>query len=289
MNRQITYLISGQAHLPYLVVSLWTLRNHYSGPIQVHAWPESFELVSRIAEDKRLGITAHEREPKLRRKDGVGGNSQFLDKIDMTMGLDANVSLYLDADTTINGNLENLFLAAEGYGFCSTQWNDWVTTGPTISKRVGELRSVEGIPNELVELTTQSLWPSVNGGVWAARPSSPVLPLWYEWTKLCGGMFIADEKVLHLMQSKFFAEGELITLRGAFNVSPKHKPQWMYDNQVVIWHYHGDSNVRPAKSQKGVDLWMPIFDECRRLDVGGIDAWWPTVGNRHLIQMGVGT
>ena len=92
-ERQITYLMSGAPHAPYLLVSLYTLRNHWQGDVVVYAWPESFDIVSRIAEDGRLGIQSHIREPKLRKKDGVGGNSQFLDKIDLTQTLDCDVSL----------------------------------------------------------------------------------------------------------------------------------------------------------------------------------------------------
>ena len=109
MKRQVTYLMSGSPHLPYLVVSAYTLRRAgYCGDIHVYAWPESFSFVQDIAKDDKLGIQCFLREPKLRRKDGVGSNSQFIDKIDLTMGLRCDTSLYLDADTEVQGDVTPL-------------------------------------------------------------------------------------------------------------------------------------------------------------------------------------
>jgi len=79
MKQRVVYLMSGEAHLPYLVVSLWTLCKHWDGEIIIHAWPESFDIVKTIVKDRRLKISgAIKREPEYR-----GKNAQFIDKIKM--------------------------------------------------------------------------------------------------------------------------------------------------------------------------------------------------------------
>jgi hypothetical protein len=255
--------------------------------VAVHCWPESLPILEQIAKDPRLHIEYGCREPKLRKKDGVGGNSQFLDKIDLTMGLDCDISLYLDADTTIHGDLTPLLDAAEQHSFVATQWNDWVTTGKMVSGRIRGLLDVPEIPNDLIEMTASTLGPSVNGGVWAAQTSSPVLPLWYRWTLACKGLFISDERVLHLMQHEFpVDEFAVATDKGMWNSSPKHQSQDLPDEKVIVRHYHGDSNVRPDKSEKGFIQWWGIWTECLKLNVGGCADWWESAGNRWMKKLG---
>jgi len=281
MKNQVTYLMSGPAHLPYLVCSLYTLRQHYSGKVEVYAWPESMELVERIGRDRRLAISFHERHPKLRgRDDGIGGNGQFLDKIDLTMSLSCDFSLYLDADTTIHGPLDRLFEVAEKHGFCATQFCGWKTNGGVVRKRLHDLYLVPEIPASYITTITQTDYPSLNGGVWCASPNSAVLPAWYEWTRMCGTQFIADEKVLHLMMIRQ-SLGVLMD-HGKWNCSHKHISPNLKPEDVVVWHYHGDSNVRVGKSPKAFDQWMDIYNTCINNNIGGLREWRGECGNRYL-------
>ena len=286
MKREINYLISGKPHLPYLITSLWTLRNHWHGPVIVQAWEESFDMVERIVQDKRLWngqIRVAKRKPIWR-----GRNDQFMDKIHMAMESNADVVLYLDADTTIHGDLTPLFEHAEKCGFCATQFCAWTTQG-LAGNRIKKLEAFPEIPQDHIQALLQTKdWPSVNGGVWAAKPSSPVLPEWYKWTDVCKkDVFIADEAVLHVCSSVFCPRGEMsILLGGAFNCSPmRYQPKELSDKYVRIWHFHGDSNVRPDKSSKGYELWKPIFDECRQLNIGGINDWYRDVGNKWMNKL----
>jgi len=282
MKREIFYLMSGPAHLPYLVVSLWTLKNHWRGDVIVHAWPESFNLLSIIAADKRLRVSKiYCREPEYR-----GKNSQFLDKMKVAQQSRADVALYLDADTTIHGSLNPLFEMAEDRGFTATQFCDWMTGGKIIRSRVRGLEAFGKIDKTLIDRATQERWPSVNGGVWATPPNSPVLPAWYEWTLAAKKTFIADEKVLHLMMLRFCPDQMTVMCEnGKYNCSPMYQSSKLTDEDVVIRHYHGDCNVRPGKSWKGHDLWMPLFKKCLIEDVGGMDRWIDNVKNKFLRRL----
>ncbi len=280
-KRLITYLMSGPAHLPYLVASLSTLRDWAKdATVQVVAWPESHEVVSRMCGDVRLGVdSVVRREPEYR-----GHCDQFLDKLRLVQSVSGYDSvLYLDADTTVHGPLTPLFEAAERCGFAATQFCDWTMRNGIPRSRVAELLKFPEVPECWVRsaVGTPSL-PSVNGGVWAAVPESAALDSWRRWTEPCLSLFIADERVLHVVVAKYRACGYLGVLNGRYNCSPKYQPAGLPDAEVVIRHYHGDSNVRPDKSPYGWELWAPIWRACLDEDLGGCRDWWRGVGNKWM-------
>lgn len=281
--RRVFYLISHRPHLPYLVCSLHTLRRHWSGPVHVHAWNESISIVEQIARDERLGIVAHHRRPAYR-----GKNDQFLDKIDLarSMASDGGTWLYLDADTTVHGDLSPVLEAAEKTGFAATQWNDWTTQTKTVQRRIRSLLNYD-VDRNLVRQTLEHCWPSVNGGVWAAKPESPVLADWHETTMRAVDTFIADEKVLHLMCVRYNCAGKLsvVGCDGVFNSSPRFRSRRLSEDSVCVWHYHGDSCCRPLKSPEGVDLWWPIYRFCLDQNMGGMQHWRQSVNNRWLDRL----
>jgi len=290
MKRQVVYLMSGQAHLPYLVVSLYTLRKHWPGSVRVFAWPESFDIVKTIAEDTRLAIEVEVHEPKYRarRDEGRrGNNDQFISKIRLFQTLhDIDIGLYLDADSSIHGNLMPLFRAAKQYGFCATRFSSWTTAGSVPRKRIKRLREFEEIDKGCISTVLRIPWPSVNGGVWAARPDSPVLSTWEQWTWAARHIFIADETVLHALLPKYVPEKLMFVWPdGRFNCScnPKWMPEKLGEGDIVVWHYHGDSNVRPDKhGGHAYRRWLPMWMECVEKNIGNVLSWLPNEQNDWL-------
>lgn len=275
--------MSGAAHTPYLLCSLASLRRHWDGPVTVYAWSDSIDIVRRIGQEDSLGIEVVGREPAYR-----GKNGQFADKIALVQELNAgDTVLYLDADTTIHGRLDPLFDAAEVFGFCATRFNEWTSNHGIIRKRLEELRGYSELDKVLLDEVVTHSWPSVNGGVWATNSLSPVLPLWYQWTKVVSvphALFIGDERVLHLLMAKFVPSGEMKVVgnRGEFNSSPHHQSIQLPDESVVVRHYHGDSNVRPAKTTKGFDLWWPQWQSCLAHNIGGCREWEDMINNKWM-------
>lgn len=292
MKRQIVYLISYPAHLPYLVVSLESLRKYWDGEIVVYAWSESSDYVGRIAQDERLGIKAFYYDPSHK-----GRNAQFECKQQVMQNTDCDVGLYLDADTMICKPLDLLFESAEEYGFAATQYCDRYTDWLIIRNRIKRLRAFSEIDNELIEKLLANKWPTVNGGVFACKPSSPVLPLWHEWTKAAREIYIADEVVLHTMMVKFGLSKEMTVVMedGKYNCSTMTylHPQGLRDDYVHVWHFHGDKCVkindkRPHEghwSPKGIGLWWPAFCSAVNRNVGGMKDWWKDVDNKHLMNL----
>ncbi len=277
MNFQIIYLMSGPAHCPYLLVSLMTLRQHYNGPVTVYAWPESYPIVEMIAKDESLNVLAVQDEPEYR-----GKNSQFLRKTQLLQQPKATVQMYLDADTTIHhpDAFHEPCKQAAYYGFCGTQFNNWLSNGRVVRGRVERLIGHAGIDEDAVRHVASHPYPSPNGGVLAARPGSPVLETWEAWTWAARDIFISDEAALHVMQHIFRGQFHMLC-DGWWNAS--HKFWDESRGHPHIYHYHGDSNVRPEKSPKAVKFWMPLWQKCINENLGNCRDW-PSLdcGNKYL-------
>ena len=279
MQRSILYLISGPAHIPYITVSLYTLRNHYDGDIIVYVWPESYEVMKRVGDDSRLRI-----DVRLRKPDYRGRNAQARDKVALLKETHGATNLYLDADTIIQGSLEELFVVAENHGFCVTQFNDWVSNNGHARKRVSALLEIEGIPQSLTWESMNGLHPSVNSGVLATQSNSPVFRDYLHWTDLARErVFIADETVLHAVCRKWEPMNYLHIMRGgAYNQSPITKFRSLPDEQVKIFHGHGDGWARPKKTMEGFNMWWPLYQECLSLNLGSMQEWKNQIGNKYL-------
>jgi len=300
MQESIVYLMSGQAHLPYLAVSLRTLREYWKGMIRVYAWPESFELVKVMSTDDRLGIEAIPHEPAYRaRRDErrQGKNDQFISKLRLVRSLtEIDSVLYLDADTSVHGDLAPLFQSAQQYTFAATRFSSWTTAGGIVQNRIKRLLGLPKIDQGHVKQVLQVPWPSLNGGVFCCSPKSPTLKTWEEWTWEARHVFIADEAVLHVLQPKFLRLGQMyIYPDGRFNCScnPKWAPEGVSKDEIIIWHYHGDSNVRPAKHRgHAYRRWWPMWQQCLVENIGSCREWAPSnkngwLGNRWFEEMEV--
>lgn len=279
MERTVVYLMSYPAHAPYLATSLLTLRRHWSGRVKVFAWRESIDIVRQLCRDKRIEAEAVQVVPSYR-----GKNDQFLHKIELMQQQETGPNLYLDADTLVNGPLTELFSNAQYFGFAATQFCEWDTSGGLIRGRIERLKEFGKIDKSLVDEVTTNIYPSVNGGVFSCMPNSSVLSIWHEWSMAAKSIFICDECVLHLMVPMFEPHERLAVLPGIFNSSPKYVPQ-SEQSRVRIWHGHGDCWVRPSKSREGWSMWSAALREARRLNVGGIESWFRSVGNKYLDEM----
>lgn len=295
--RTVCYLISGRSHLPYLATSLLTLRRWWSDRVVIYAWPESYETAQRIGSDLEINAGVVRIEPE-RRCRLIGG--QPFDRIRI-MQDDSNktAGVYLDCDTLVANFNDDLFILCEDRGFTFTQFCDWVTTGHRISKRIARLVGIEGIDQDAVQYALSCPLPSVNTGIFACRPHSPILDRWHAAVTAAVGLFIGDEISAHAIMAADMLEmmphlnmHPLLNVwyGGAWNCSPNFQPKHLPDDKVFIWHGHGDCFTRPSKSPKGVELWWPVYEECLKKNIGGIWDWKDAVGHKFLpaleVEMG---
>ena len=304
MRRCVCYLVSGGGHLPYLATSLYTLRRYWSGMVHIYAWPESYEIANRIASDPLLYAFCTEIKPEQRCR-LIGG--QPFDRIRiMQDALKKQSGIYLDCDTVVSGDITPLFILAETFGFVFTQFCKWVSTGKIIRERVSRLIGIEGIPQDAVQRVLEWPMPSVNTGIFACKPGSPVLDEWYGYIEVAKHLFIGDEISAHALASKYIDPDQVRTVQwrpvgtlttsggevsiaggGIWNCSPKLQPTDLPDDQVRIWHGHGDCFTRPNKSPIGAAMWWPLFEEVYQTNIGGIQDWAGAIQHKFFQTMKV--
>ena len=276
---QFVYLMSGPGHLHNLVPSLYTLRQqHPSHYCEVYAYPESYDVVKRIADDTQLNITPRLWDPVRFHK-----NCQFINKIRLLQTLRCDGAVYLDADTTIHGDLTGLFRMLTDTEFVATQFCQWESNGRVVRARLERLRNYpSAIPQDAVDKVISAPYPSVNGGVLACEPTARILSIWELWSTTSQDIFISDEACLHLFQVLYPTQVFSIATGGMWNASHRY-----YRSSVKprIWHYHGDSNFRPTKSPNAFAQWWPIYQTCLERNVGFIKEWHDQVEYKWLTEL----
>lgn len=279
MSNVVYGVSSGPAHAPYYLVMLRSLRRYYDGRIHIFAYPESYDVLSKIGADPKIQATVEKYEPIYK-----GKNGQFVNKIHCATKFAQKVdrALYLDADTLICDSVDPLFRECGDGEMLATQFNHWTCQQRSVQRRIARLVGIDEIPQTAIRMCLKSDQPSVNGGVFCADPACPALSNWYSWTMAAKHVFIADETVLHVL-AYYFPAVVNVAKGGIWNASPKHKSdKHLKDADVKIWHFHGDCNVRPDKSRKGLDLWWPEFRDCYDRNLGNVRTWARDVGNSYL-------
>lgn len=279
MKKCCYYLITGPSHLANLAVSLISLRNHWQGEIVVHAWPQSIDIATKICADPNIDARCEERTAAYQRK-----NAQEIAKIAYIQEMhEWDQIVYIDADTIIRKPITPLFDECNTHeGFVGTQFCDWFMRQGIPRRRVERLRGIPGIHQGCVELALKPQRYSYNSGIFACRPSSRVLPVWGEWTTLSKHIYISGETALHAVAMMF----PIMTMtNGVYNNSPIFQSKTLSDSEVAIWHFHGDCNVRPNKSERGTAIWYQDFEKVMARNIGEIQSWVTSIGNEFLCDL----
>lgn len=276
MSSGVLYMVSGNRHSNVLVTSIFSLRKSgYKGPIQIAVGDEQAEGVAfAIAMDDRLarlcglfdGISVQRWEaPSGKRGDGYAQKT-FMDTLSP---FDSTV--FLDADTIVRGNLTPLF-TPEPYGVTLTAFSDWVSNGRKIPGRIKGWTDVA--PDDVAEMLSKP-YPAINTGVLSWRNGPESAAFFREWKELTAKkpIFIVDELAAQLI---FWRHGVRV-LDSRWNSSPIHDSKDRLGNAVVI-HLHGKKHVN---REQGREIWLPLYDECCRLNIAGIRDWTPG-GDRRL-------
>lgn len=278
-DKTAIFLITGPAHLPYAVVVLRSLRRHFNGRVILYAWPQSYGIAKEIGNESTLGVEVRERKPTYTRK-----NAQEIDKMKILIEDFPNQPIiYLDADLLIMKPIHQLADMAENVGFCAVQFCDWyVKTNGVTGNRVKRMLGVEGIDQECVRKSLLPISYSVNSGVFAACDTD-IVEQWLDWTQKCKHIFIAGETALHAIIQRYEPEKRITVAPGYYNCSAKYQAKTsIKEEDVAIWHFHGDSAVRPKKTEKGLQLWWPEYQACLSDNVGGIADWKDSCNNEFI-------
>lgn len=248
-----------------LLVAAYSLRKYYAGDVTILSeGHESDGLCALIAD--ALGATFKSWQC------GVPGgtNEVYLAKTQYHLGTPHDVTVAIDADTLVCGDIDSLFDEAEAGEFCVAPLSDWRSNGRTISKRI---KAWEPWLPDYIEPALR-FGPAINCGVIAFRKDSA---LYRDWLKLAlpgRGNFIPDETCCQVILHRYPHR----IMDRKWNRSAKYDDPYAPDTRII--HFHGKKHCRPGLPFGG-DLWMKTYQEVLALNVADIRSWTPA-GDRML-------
>ncbi len=265
MNLGVAYLLTNPQLAARLVVSIWSLRKWYDGPITVFTTRgESHEIGELLVQDSRLRVS-HMRCAEVQ----SDRNSTFLTKITLHFESPYEATVFIDADTLVVGSIDRLLYAAQNWPLTVTSFCGWETTDAPIKERLESWRAIANREGDrfgldaLVDMAIAVPQLAINAGVLAIHRRNPALQFSHDLAMYGRDLQIPDEMALQLLLPKF----EQCLLGSQFNCSPVGAPD-MPD--VRIWHFFAVTHLRHDQSR---EFWLPAYERCRDENVAQLQSW----------------
>jgi hypothetical protein len=264
MSDGILYYVIGEKHVVQLCVSLYTLRQHWHGPVAVLIDDASRPYVQRMADDERLGeiaILTHDWPSGPR---GTGYANKTL-----LVGLSPfERTIYVDADTLFVADPQPLFPESEH--FTLTSFSDWPTNGRRMKHRLEKWRD---FAREEVTLMRGHPYPALNTGVFAWISGTEAIDFAKAWREMTlrNVLFICDEIACQLM---FWRNTHKI-VDDSWNWSPINgRVNHRHGRPVVprIVHCHGGKGIKRAA---GRAWWWQPYERCLEENIACLPEWTP--------------
>jgi len=273
-ERGVIYYNIGTSCCMRLLVSLASLRRHYSGPVTILSeGVESHRLCEKIAKATNADLKEWNCgvEP--------GANTHYLAKTRYHLGTPFEITVALDSDTLITGSLDELFDITFASSFCVARFADWKSSGNTIAKRIRAWTTVA--PSD-IEPALQ-FGPAINAGVIAFRHDATLLVEWHPFALRGRDFFIPDEVSCQILLHRHPHR----VLDSKWNRSCKYDDPGAADTRII--HYHGRKHCRPGLPYSGA-RWVAEFDALVRENTAEVRQWMPAgdrMLRRHLRAMAV--
>ncbi len=241
MSKGIIFFNRGTGCLVRMLVSIHSLRTHYSGAIAVvheGSLPAWFKSITESFKVSLVGIP-ESRDQILLAKSKVWKHTPF------------EHTMFLDADTIVRAPVDEFLDWIVKYGAVLTKFNDWHTHRGRMRRRIEQWSKVAP---ELVPDALKYGW-AINTGIQGWTKGNPILPA-YEETTARGnvrgiGKKMLDEIAMQLLLPKFKHH-----LAGQeWNCGCIHSD----GSKARIVHYHGHKHCRDGANSQ---IWK---DEYRKL------------------------
>lgn len=263
LQNGVLYFHAGTKYAARLLVSMATLREHYSGPVCIlSAGTEAARLSDKMAADPRLNVGHRSLDVTVER----GRLASYLFKTTLHRFTPFERTVYLDCDTLITGEIAPLFELPSDRHIAVTQFCDWRTAGGRMARRI---RSWTDTHPELVPAALE-FGPAINTGIFAFTPHSTIWNRWNEVAVAGQHHFIPDELALQLL----LPVSPHVVLDGRFNCSIKYGTP--NDPETRIVHCHGHKHLLETSS-----LWQEAYAKAESLNLGNLRSWTPG-GDKRL-------
>lgn len=267
----------GCSHLARLLVAIYSLRRHWKDGIAIADTesPDARDILGRMVSEPRLGRL----DIIPIRLQGHRRNSCYVTKATLPRQIDGHYfrTLLLDNDTATVGPIDELFDMLTVGSMTVTKFSDWVTTGGIIGGRLRKwLATVEcnGLRRPVAEMVSEQLRlpaAAINTGVIGWSKCDETTVAWERLTEAGWRNTFTDELAAQIMLLTY----PMKLADEKFNASPIYtKKDWP---DVRIWHFHGSKHVArlDSRGMQGHRVWWPIFQECWRMNLAGVQEWAP--------------
>lgn len=255
MKKGVIYFNLGTKCVLRILISIHSLRKHYNGPIAIISeGHDSRNLLSKVfsksvCDAENIQIVEASFDASLE-----GKNAVYLKKASVNQFTPFDISVFLDADTLVRGDISELFDLAEEHDFVVPQFTHWTTKTRQIVKRIN------GWKTHYPDLIDAALnfGPAVNCGVFAFKKDTEFAVKWCDLIKPGRANFIPDETGMQVVLQMYKHN----VCDQKYNVSCKYsKPE---DPDVRVIHYHGRKHCRHNEDGKilyGGQLWIDEHKE----------------------------
>ena len=264
MTTGVIYLLTSMKLASRLLVSIYSLRKWYDGPISVFTTkPKAYEFGQLLAAESRLRVEVC----KCRQRPGRGYQAAYLTKTDVLQHSPYEATIFFDADTLIVGSIAELVESAADVPVTATCFCNWKTTDEIMRKRIEAWRPLAGAPGDefdlqsLIDMALSVPFAAINSGVFAVQRESRFLIRWRALTWYAREHGFPDEVSLQLLLPT--TEHRLLGMH--FNAHPYS----IEDTDFVrIWHFAGFSHLDPLCR----DLWLQVYEECYNANLVGLQS-----------------
>ena len=258
MTRGVLYYNRNTSCIIRIITSIHSLRKHYDGPVAIassgedsHVWIDKLKDCELNVDVVHIDLPVEE-----------GKNYHFLETCRADEYTPFDITIWMDADTIIRGDITELFDLAEKYEFVTTNFANWGSAGKGISRRI---RGWEDIYPQYME-DAINFGPAVNCGIIAWKSGAKFMQDWYEKTVPGRHNFIPNETCMQVIipQYRHYVADQ------KFNCSCKYSNPKDPDTRVI--HYHGRKHCRPGLPFNG-DIWVEEYKEALIKNYAGFSEW----------------
>jgi hypothetical protein len=241
MSEGILYFSVGNKCIVRALISVFTLRQHYQGPVTLMTAGHQPELFLTLM--KRMGVTVQpiEVDSKLH---------PLVIKASLWRYTPYDVTMFLDADTIILRPIDEYFNKIREHTYCTGEFAGWRSdAGGTITKRIRNFSKV--CPQADIDAAIK-YGPAVNTGIHGYTKDAPILKEWEELSSKgysAGCSVIPDEIACQILIPRYphwVAPVE-------WGVSVKYGK---IDENSKILHLHGRKHTN---TWPGCGLWKTTF------------------------------
>jgi hypothetical protein len=252
MSRGVVYLLKGGGYLVRFLVSIYSLRKVFDGPIHVLLLSPIHPALAFLVKDKNLDISVQQLSSLPYKR-----FAHYILKPSIYKYSPFQQTLFLDADTLVCKDISDLWPLEDE--FVLTAFSNWVTTGRIISSRI--VRWTKHFP-EYVKVILSSPYKAINTGVFAFDRKTEILPIWSQWVEKRPEI-ICDETLMQVLY--IFFKHRLLS--ESYNCSSR----FGLDSHPIIWHGHGSKHLRFGMKVP----WMETYKELVALNIAEINSWTP--------------